>query len=120
MTSLGPAASSADESRYSQLEDQFTECVQRGDAQALEQLQKLKPQFKMIAEDRGLLAIDARDYQNNLIPKAQKEIEDHLASAESAEAAITISERGAHGRLNSGAHHALTSGERGIDLCVGQ
>jgi serine/threonine protein kinase len=87
-----PAVSDADESSYSQLEDQFVECVQRGDAQALEQLQKLKPQFKMIAEGRGPLATDSRDYQNNLIPKAQKEIEDHLANAESAVAANTVYE----------------------------
>jgi serine/threonine protein kinase len=85
-----PAASNAEESKFSQLEDQFVECVQRGDAQALEQLQKLKPQFKTIAEGRGPLAIDARDYQNNLIPKAQKEIEDRLASAESAAAANAV------------------------------
>jgi serine/threonine protein kinase len=66
-----PTVPDADESRYSQLEDQFVECVQRGDAQALGQLQKLKPQFKTIAEGRGVLATDGRDYQNNLIPKAQ-------------------------------------------------
>jgi NADP-dependent 3-hydroxy acid dehydrogenase YdfG len=64
--------------------------VQRGDAQALEQLQKLKPQFKTIAEGRGPLAIDARDYQSNLIPKAQKQIEDHLVNAESAATANTV------------------------------
>lgn len=33
------------------------------------------------------MAINARDIQNNLLPKAQKEIEDRLASAESAAAA---------------------------------
>jgi serine/threonine protein kinase len=79
-----PIVSSADQSRFSQLEDQFVACVQRGDAQALEQLQNLRPQFKSIAEGRGPMAINARDIQNNLLPKAQKEIEDHLASAESA------------------------------------
>jgi tetratricopeptide (TPR) repeat protein/predicted Ser/Thr protein kinase len=82
-----PVVSSADESRFSQLEDQFVACVQRGDAQALEQLQNLRPQFKSIAEGRGPMAINARDIQNNLLPKAQKEIEDRLANAESAGAA---------------------------------
>jgi serine/threonine protein kinase len=82
-----PFVSSADESRLSQLEDQFVACVQRGDAQALEQLQGLRPQFKSIAEGRGPMAINARDIQNNLLPKAQKEIEDRLASSESAAAA---------------------------------
>ena len=82
-----PVVSSADESRFAQLEDQFLACIQRGDAQALEQLQSLRPQFKAIAEGRGPLAANARDAQNNLVPKAQKEIEDRLASAESAAAA---------------------------------
>jgi serine/threonine protein kinase len=89
-----PVVSSADESRLSQLEDQFVACVQRGDAQALEQLQNLRPQFKSIAEGRGPMAINARDIQNNLLPKAQKEIEDRLANAESAAAANAAYEAG--------------------------
>jgi len=79
--------SAADEGKFSSLEDQFINCVQRGDAQALQQLQNLRPQFKTIAEGGRILAIDARDFQNNLIPKAQQEIEDRLANAESAAAA---------------------------------
>jgi hypothetical protein len=82
-----PEESVASAAKLSQLENQFVESVQRGDAQALEQLQQLRPQFKALTEGGGLLAGNARDYQNNLIPKAQKEIEDRLAIAESAAAA---------------------------------
>jgi serine/threonine protein kinase len=82
-----PDDSIASTAKLSQLENQFIESVQRGDAQALEQLQQLRPQFKTLAEGGGLLVGNARDYQNNLIPKAQKEIEDRLANAESAAAA---------------------------------
>ncbi len=78
------AAPIADQSKFSQLENQFLELMKRADAQALEQLQTLRPQFKTIAEAGGPLTIDARDYQNNVIPKAQKEIEYRLANAESA------------------------------------
>jgi serine/threonine protein kinase len=78
------AAPIADQAKFYQLENQFLELVKRGDAQALQQLQALRPQFKTIAEAGGPLTMDARDYQNNVIPKAQKEIEDRLASAESA------------------------------------
>ncbi len=42
----------------------------------------MRTQFKSIV-DAGPLAYDARDYLNNLIPKAQKHIEDNLAAAES-------------------------------------
>jgi serine/threonine protein kinase len=87
-----PVASNADQVKFSQLEDQFIELVRQGNAQALEQLQKLRPQFKTIADGNGLLTINARDYQNNLIPKAQQEIEDRLAKAESAAAANTAYE----------------------------
>ncbi len=82
-TSL-PAESDANEVKFSQFEDQFVKAVQQGDAQALEQLQQLRPQFKVMVEGGGLLAANARDYQNDLIPKAQKEIEDRLANADSA------------------------------------
>jgi hypothetical protein len=82
-----PVASNADQAKFSQLEDQFIELVQQGNAQALQQLQMLRPQFKTIADTNGLLTINARDFQNNLIPKAQQGIEDRLAKAESAAAA---------------------------------
>ena len=56
--------------------------MQKGDASALEPLQQLRPKFKSIADTEGPQAQDARDYWNNLIPKAQKQIEDALAAAE--------------------------------------
>jgi hypothetical protein len=79
--------SAADEAKFSRLEDQFIELVRQGNAQALAQLQNLRPQFKTIAEGGGVLVIDARDFQNNVIPKAQQGIGDRLAKAESAAAA---------------------------------
>ena len=54
----------------------------QGDAKALEQLQEMRPRFKSIADGGGLLVPDARDYLNNLIPRAQKIIEAKLANAE--------------------------------------
>jgi predicted Ser/Thr protein kinase len=85
-TSL-PTESVASEAKLAQLEDQYFKSVEQGDAKALEQLQQLRPQFKAMIEGGGLLAANARDYQNNLIPKAQKAIEDRLANEESAAAA---------------------------------
>lgn len=76
------AVSPGDAAQIAQLKNQFADLVQKGDASALEQFQQLRPKFKSIAEAQGPLAQDARDYQNNLIPKAQKQIEDNLAAAE--------------------------------------
>jgi hypothetical protein len=40
----------------------------------------LRPKFKALADAGGPLAMDARDYLSNVIPKAQKQIEDNLAA----------------------------------------
>ena len=77
----------ADQAKFLQIESQFFDLVKRGDAQSLEQLQGLRSQFKAIVDGGGPLVADARDYMNGLIPKAQKEIEDRLANAESMAAA---------------------------------
>jgi len=50
---------------------------------ALEGLQELRPKFKALADAGGPLAMDARDYLNNVIPRTQKQIEDNLAAAAS-------------------------------------
>jgi eukaryotic-like serine/threonine-protein kinase len=68
--------------QIAQLKNEFSDLVQKGDASALEPLQQLRPKFKSIADTEGPQAQDARDYWNNLIPKAQKQIEDTLAAAE--------------------------------------
>ena len=78
-----PAVSNADQWQVTQLKNRFDDLVQKGDAAALEQLQQLQSKFQAIAEAQGPLAMDARDYLNNVIPKAQKHIEDRLAVAES-------------------------------------
>ena len=77
------AVSNADQWQVTQLKNRFDDLVQKGDAAALEQLQQLQTKFQAIAEAQGPLAMDARDYLNNVIPKAQKHIEDRLAVAES-------------------------------------
>ncbi len=77
-----PSASPGEAAQIAQLKNQFSDLVQKGDASALEPLQQLRPKFKSIADTEGPQAQDARDYLNNLIPKAQKQIEDTLAAAE--------------------------------------
>ncbi len=77
-----PSASPGEAAQITQLKNQFSDLVQKGDASALEPLQQLRPKFKSIADTEGPQAQDARDYWNNLIPKAQKQIEDALAAAE--------------------------------------
>jgi serine/threonine protein kinase len=78
-----PVISNADQWQMTQLKNQFGDLVQKGDAAALEGLQQLQSKFKSLAEGQGPLAIDARDYLNNVMPKAQRRIEDRLAVAES-------------------------------------
>jgi serine/threonine protein kinase len=77
-----PVVSNSDRARLAQLEAEFVGAVQKSDAGALGQLQALRPRFKAMA-DSGTLVADARDYMNNLIPRAQKQIEERLANAES-------------------------------------
>ncbi len=77
-----PSVSPGDAAQITQLKDQFNDLVQKEDASALEQFQQLRPKFKALVDAQGPLATDARDYLNNLIPKAQKHIEDTLAAAE--------------------------------------
>ena len=74
--------SAADQAQFPRLQDGFDQAVTQGDAKALEQLQEMRPRFKSIADGGGPLVPDARDYLNNLIPRAQKIIEAKLANAE--------------------------------------
>jgi predicted Ser/Thr protein kinase len=78
-----PVVSNADQWQMTRLKNHFDDLVQKGDGAALEELQKLQAGFKSIAEAQGPLALDALDYLNNVIPNAQKHIEDRLALAES-------------------------------------
>jgi hypothetical protein len=73
--------------RIASLRDQFDLAVQQGDAEALPQLQNLRPQFKALTGGEGVLDMDARDYLNDLIPKAEKQIQANLAKADSDAAA---------------------------------
>ena len=65
--------------RIASLRDQFDLAVQQGDAEALPQLQNLRPQFKALTGGEGVLDMDARDYLNDLVPKAEKQIQANLA-----------------------------------------
>ena len=80
---VDPTLSEGYEAQLAQLETQFVNLALKGDASALEGLQELRPKFKALADAGGPLAMDARDYLNSVIPKAQKQIEDNLASAAS-------------------------------------
>ena len=78
-----PTLSEGYESQLAQLETQFGSLAVKGDVTALEGLQELRPKFKALADAGGPLAMDARDYLNNVIPRTQKQIEDNLAAAAS-------------------------------------
>jgi predicted Ser/Thr protein kinase/tetratricopeptide (TPR) repeat protein len=97
-----PAVSDADQWQMTRLKNHFDDLVQKGNAAALEELQQLQSEFKSLAEGQDPLATDARDYLNSLIPKAQKHIEESLATAES----------------NSSANAAYTSAVKEYDRAV--
>ena len=78
--SVDPTLSEGYEAQLAELETQFGNLALKGDAAALEGLQELRPKFKALADAGGPLAMDARDYLNSVIPKAQKQIEDNLAA----------------------------------------
>ena len=78
-----PVISNNDQWQLTQLKNRFDDLVQRGDAAALEKLQQLQSEYKPLAEGQGPLMMDARDYMNNVIPLAEKRIEDRLAQAQS-------------------------------------
>jgi serine/threonine protein kinase/polyhydroxyalkanoate synthesis regulator phasin len=73
--------------QLSPLADAVDQAAAQKDAQALEQLRNLRPQFKAIVDAGGLMVTDARDYLNNLIPRTQKNIEDRLSAEESSASA---------------------------------
>ncbi len=75
-----PVASDADQWEMTRLKNHFDELVEQGDAAALDEFQQLQPKFKSVADAQGPLAMDARDYLNSLIPRAEKHIEDRLAA----------------------------------------
>ena len=74
--------SASDQAQFPRLEDAVDQAVTQGDAKGLQQLQELRPRFKSIVDGGGPLLPDARDYLNNIIPKAQNAIEAKLANAE--------------------------------------
>ena len=76
-----PVASDADRWEMNRFKNHFDELVQAGDAAALDAFPDLQSKFKSLADAQGPLAMDARDYLNSLIPKAQKHMEDSLATA---------------------------------------
>ena len=90
---VDPTLSEGYETQLAQLETEFSNLAIKGDAAALEGLQELRSKFKALADAGGPLAMDARDYLNSVIPKAQKQIEDNLAAAASDLSANTDYER---------------------------
>jgi serine/threonine protein kinase len=80
--SQASVVSAAEQAQFPRLQDGFDLAVTQGDAKALEQLQEMRPRFKSIVDGGSPLVPDARDYLNNLLPRAQKVIEAKLANAE--------------------------------------
>jgi len=78
-----PAVSDADQWEMTRFKNHFDELVEESDAAALQEFQELRSKFKFVADAQGPLAMDARDYVNSVIPKAEKRIEDRLAAAQS-------------------------------------
>jgi len=80
--SQASVVSASEQAQLPKLKDDFDRGVAQGDAKALEQLQEMRPRFKSIVDGGGPLVPDARDYMNNILPRAQKAIEANLANAE--------------------------------------
>jgi tetratricopeptide (TPR) repeat protein len=78
----GSVVSASEQAKLPKLKDDFDEAVAKGDAKALQQLMEMRPRFKSIVDGGGPLVPDARDYMNNILPKAQKAIEANLANSE--------------------------------------
>ena len=92
---VDPTLSEGYEAQLAGLETQFVNLSLKGDVAALEGLQELRPKFKALADAGGPLAMDARDYLNSVIPKAQKQIQDNLAATASELSANAEYERAA-------------------------
>jgi serine/threonine protein kinase len=97
-----PVVSESDQWQMTRFKNHFDELVEEGDAAALDELQDLLPKFKSLADAQGPLAIDARDYVNSVIPKAQQHIEDRLVATKS----------------NSSGNAAYTSAVKAYDRAV--
>lgn len=80
--SRASVVSASEQAQFPRLKDSVDQAVTQGDAKALEQLQEIRPRFKSIVDGGGPLVPDARDYLNNILPKAQHAIEANLANAE--------------------------------------
>jgi uncharacterized protein YciI len=74
------AVSAPEQSQFPRLQDAVDHAVAQGDPKALEQLQEMRPRFKSIVDGGGPFVPDARDYLNNILPKAQEAIEAKLAN----------------------------------------
>jgi serine/threonine protein kinase len=82
INSQDSVVSASEQTQFPRLQDAVDQAVALGDAKALEQLQEIRPRFKTVADGGGPRVPDARDYMNNIIPRAQKDIEAKLANAE--------------------------------------
>ncbi len=77
----------ADRAKLAQLSAEFRQAQQRADEAALQQLRDLQAQFRAMAEANGPLAADARNYAEDQIPAAIRDVDAKQikASAETAE-----------------------------------
>ena len=102
-------AEAAERARFSQLEEQFHQAQQRADDSARQQLRDLLSQFRSIADTGGSFSASARNYADNLIPAALKDMEANAAKRNSDTAdAARFNDAVSHYRRAVEAHDAAT------------
>jgi TonB family protein len=100
-------AEAAERARFSQLEEQFRQAQQRSDDSARQQLRDLLSQFRSIADTGGSSRDSARNYVDNLIPAALKDVEANAAKRNSDTAdAARFNDAVSHYRRAVDAHDA--------------
>jgi TonB family protein len=68
------ALATAERAKLARLAVQFQQAQQRGDEAAVQQLRDVQAQFRAMAEANGPLAADARNYAEDLIPAAIRDV----------------------------------------------
>lgn len=99
-------ADGSERTRFSQLEEQFRQAQQRGDDSSRQLLRDLLPQFRSIADAGGPLNNSARNYTENLVPAALKDLDLRAAKASDAADAARFNDATSHFRRAVDAHDA--------------
>ena len=83
------ALAMADRAKLARLVVQFQQAQQRGDEAAVQQLRDLQGQFRAMVEANGPLSSDARNYAEELIPAAIRDVDAKQAKAMAEAAELT-------------------------------